>query len=71
MHPKSSSKVKAYRARQRAGVAILKVPIGELEFCNALIEAGVLNPAQCLDRRELEAAAVKVLTEFSARFNKM
>lgn len=65
----SRDKVKRYRARQRHGICILRVPVGEHEFTTALIESGVLAPAQCLDRRELEAAAVKVLTEFSVRFN--
>ena len=57
-----------YRARQRAGVAVLRVPVPFADVVTALIEAGRLSPAEALDRRRVEVAGGEVFAEWSRRW---
>jgi hypothetical protein len=64
----SANRTKRYRARQRAGVAILKVPVPFYELVDALIEARRLTAAEALDRRKVEHAAGQALADLTVRW---
>jgi hypothetical protein len=61
-------RTRRYRARQRHGIAILRVPVPLFDLSQALIEAERLTPAQALERREVERSAAEVLAEWSRRW---
>lgn len=61
----SNRRTAVYRARQRAGVAVLNVPVPLHDLLAALIEAGRVTPAAAFDRREVERAAGEVLWQWS------
>jgi hypothetical protein len=65
---KSWAKVKAYRARQRAGLAVLRVTIPQYEVTEFLIASGRLSEAEALDRRRVENAVAEVVVELAARW---
>jgi hypothetical protein len=50
----SAGKVRAYRARQRAGLAVLKVTVPHYDLAHMFIEAGRLTRDEALDRRRIE-----------------
>jgi hypothetical protein len=64
------------RARQRAGVAVWRVPVVEYVILSAMIEAGRdraiggLTEAESLDPQKQAAAAWEVLAEWSKRWLK-
>lgn len=64
----SSKWVRDYRARQRAGLSLLRTPVPHFELVTALIESERLTPAQALDRRQVERAAAEILVEWSRRW---
>ena len=59
---------RTWRARQRAGVAVLRVPVPSFDVVEALIDAERMTVAQALDRRLVEHAAGQVLAEWAARW---
>jgi hypothetical protein len=67
----SAAKVKAYRARQRAGLAVLKVPVPSYDVVQALIESGRLTVAEALDRQRVEHAVAEVVVEWTAPWKKV
>jgi hypothetical protein len=62
---RSGDKVRAYRQRQRAGLAVLKVPVQHYDLVQALIEAERLSVDAALDRHRVERAAAEVLNDFA------
>jgi len=65
----TAAKVRRYRARQRAGLAVLKVTVPEFAIVEFLIESGRLTVAEAIDRRRVEHAAAEVLAELAARWS--
>jgi hypothetical protein len=65
---RGSAKVKAYRARQRAGLVVLKVPVLEFETLQALLEAGLLTVGEALDRRRVEHAVGRVVVDWARQW---
>jgi hypothetical protein len=63
-----SAKVKAYRARQRAGLVVLKVAVLEFETLQALLEAGLLTVGEALDRRRVEHAVGRVVVDWARQW---
>lgn len=54
-----------YRARQRAGQAVLTIEICSYELTLALIEAGFVTEAEALDRGKIERAVAAVLDRWT------
>src|SRR5262245_49504477 len=67
----SSARTQRYRARQRAGVAVLAVPVPAYDTIQALIEADRLSVADALDQRKVALAVGEVVTEWSRRWLKI
>jgi hypothetical protein len=65
---RNSAKVKAYRARQRAGLAVLKVPVPEYDVVQALIETERLSVGGALDRQRVEHAVAEIVVEWVRRW---
>ena len=61
----STRKQARYRARLRAGVAILRIPVPLLELQNALVDSDRLTPAEALRRDLVEAEASELLVEWA------
>jgi hypothetical protein len=60
--------VRAYRQRQRAGLAVFRVTALEYDLVQAMIEAERLSVADALDRRRVEHALAALVAEWSARW---
>jgi len=56
-----SARQRAYRARKHEGRITLPVEVDEVALTAALIEAGLLRPAEQEDRRKLAEALTKVI----------
>lgn len=65
MSTPAARKQATYRKRQRAGLAVLRVPAPSYELTAALIASGRLTAAQALDRAQVERATGEVLSEWS------
>jgi hypothetical protein len=63
-----AANVRRWRARQRAGLIVLKVPALEYDLVQAMIESERLTPAAALDRRKVEQAAASILMEWAERW---
>lgn len=61
-------KVAAYRARQRLGLAVLRVPVLQHDLAEALIEAGRLSPGQTLERAAVEHEVAELVHEWARRW---
>jgi hypothetical protein len=59
-----------YRARQRDGVIVLQIEIGEHALAEAMIESERLSERDALDRAKLVGAVELVLSEWCARWRK-
>jgi hypothetical protein len=57
-------RVKRYRARQRQGVALLRIPVDLLVVQNCLIDDQRLGPADTLERPKVEAAVRAIVSEW-------
>ena len=55
---------RAYRARQRAGVEVIAVPIDGFAAIDGLIEVGRLKEDEALDRRLVAAAISELLDDW-------
>ena len=55
---------RAYRARQRAGVEVIAVPINGLAVIDALIECRRMTEDEALDRRLVAAAISELLDDW-------
>jgi hypothetical protein len=53
-------------ARQRDGLAVFRVVLDPVAVEASLIEAGLLNPADCDDKRAVEAALTTALALLTA-----
>jgi hypothetical protein len=60
--------VRAYRQRQAAGLAVLRVPVVEYDVVQALIEAKRLTVGQALDRTQVEHVVAEILHEWAQRW---
>jgi hypothetical protein len=56
------------RARERAGVAVLDVPVAYFDLVEALLVSERLSEPDALDRKRVEAAAAEVLADWVARW---
>jgi hypothetical protein len=61
-------KVKNYRARQRAGLAVLKVTVRHYDLVQMLIEAGRMTAEEALDRRRLEHVLAEAVDHWIKRW---
>jgi hypothetical protein len=61
-------RVKAYRRRQRLGLAVLRVTVPEAELIAFLLEAGRLTETAALCRSNVEAAAGAALLDLARRW---
>jgi hypothetical protein len=59
-----AERTRAYRRRQRAGIAVLDVPVAEYDFAETLIRGGWLTPDEALDKANLAHCAAKIIGEF-------
>jgi hypothetical protein len=57
-----------YRARQRAGIVVLRVPVPSYALVEYLIATDRLTPDRALHRCDVERAAGEVLAEVTARW---
>ena len=67
-HSRGAAKVRAYRARQRQGLAVLRITVPEHAVIAFLVESGRLGAGDALDRRRVEAAAAEAVVELAARW---
>jgi hypothetical protein len=63
-----TDRTRRYRARQRAGVAILRIPVRNYDLITAMIEAQKITDAGSLDREQVERAVGEMLDEWSYRW---
>jgi ABC-type Mn2+/Zn2+ transport system ATPase subunit len=61
-----SARQRAYRARKHEGRITLPVEVDEVALSAALIEAGLLRPAEQDDRRKLAEALARVVEIITA-----
>jgi ABC-type Mn2+/Zn2+ transport system ATPase subunit len=61
-----SARQRAYRARKHEGRITLPVEVDEVALTAALIEAGLLRPAEQEDRRKLAEALARVIEIITA-----
>lgn len=59
-----AARKKAYRRRQAAGLAALRIWTRQYDLAEALIEANRLTPAQCLSRAEVERAVAEIVNDW-------
>jgi hypothetical protein len=57
----------AYEARQRAGVALYRVPLGSLEI-DALVALGWLREGTEIDRERVGEAVAEAIRDMASRF---
>jgi hypothetical protein len=60
----ATTRRRRYRARQRAGRAILTIEIASCELIATLLAAGYVSAAQSVDRRAVEAATSRVVADW-------
>lgn len=60
-----SKKQQNYRQRQRAGIAILKVPVDHLTLADAMIASGRLSASEALQRNATEGATAALLDQWA------
>lgn len=63
-----ADRTRRYRARQRAGISILRVPVPDYDLIEAMIEAQRITVAGALDRKQVEHAAGEVLAEWASHW---
>lgn len=64
----SGAKVRAYRARQRAGLQVLKVTVPQFVVAEFLIASGRLTVAEAIDPRRVERAVAEVVADLAAQW---
>jgi hypothetical protein len=60
-----SDRTKRCRARQRAGIVVLSVPVNHYEFADVLIAGEWLTEAEALDKANLATAASRIVDEWT------
>jgi hypothetical protein len=68
--PTRKARQKLGRDRRRRGMIVLKIEAREFPLADALLNAGRLNEAACLDRKKVEAEAGRILQDFVDRWSK-
>lgn len=63
-----AAKVARYRARQRAGLSVLRLIVPQHDCVSYLIETGRITPAEALNRLAVERAASDALVDLVRRW---